>query len=157
MHVIIYVLPSYTSPWFIEILIKVTLVGAFSHVPTHVYLHASVHMASSQLDHVSLLSSLFGQPSRHLETSYRTICSIERATLPWQPQILSGVQGFGCLTLEWLMEPFPSSRLHQRTVTSNPIPSTRWRDDKLYHDAPSDTTPNHLAVVMIALPLLRSH
>ena len=70
MHVIIYVLPSYTSPWFIEILIKVTLVGAFSHVPTHVYLHASVHMASSQLDHVSLLSSLFGQPLRHLETSY---------------------------------------------------------------------------------------
>ena len=70
MHVIIYVLPLYASPWFIEILIKVTLVGAFSHVPTHVYLHVSVYMASSQLGYVSLLSSLFGQPSRHLETSY---------------------------------------------------------------------------------------
>ena len=70
MHVIIYVLPLYASPWFIEILIKVTLVGAFSHVPTHVYLHVFVYMASSQLGYVSLLSSLFGQPSRHSETSY---------------------------------------------------------------------------------------
>lgn len=45
------------------------IVGALFHVSTHEYCHTSIYMASSQLDHVSLLSSLLEQPSRHLETS----------------------------------------------------------------------------------------
>ena len=43
--------------------------GARSHVSTHEYCHASIHVTSSQLGHVSPLSPLLGQPSRHPETS----------------------------------------------------------------------------------------
>lgn len=50
-------------------------------------------------------------------------------------------------------------------LTSTSVRQTRpisghqqdWKDDKLCHDAPSDTAPNSLAVVMIGLSLLRNH
>ena len=47
----------------------VTTMGAISHVSTHECFHASVHMAASLLDHVSLLSPPLEQPLRHSETS----------------------------------------------------------------------------------------
>ena len=45
------------------------IMGARSHVSIHKYCHASIHVASSQLGHVSPLSPLLGQPSRNPETS----------------------------------------------------------------------------------------
>ena len=55
------------------------------------------------------------------------------------------------------MGPFPSLCLYQRTITSIPIPSISWRDDKLYHDASSDTAFSCLVVVMIAMSILLNH
>ena len=42
---------------------------------------------------------------------------------------------------------------------ARPVPNLQqdWKDDKLYHDASFDTTPNRPADVMIALSLLRNH
>ena len=34
---------------------RVNSVGALSHVPTHEYVHASIHVALSQLGHVAIL------------------------------------------------------------------------------------------------------
>ena len=55
------------------------------------------------------------------------------------------------------MGPFPSLSLYQRTIMTSLIPSTSWRDNKLYHDVSFDIAPNRLAVMMIALSLLHSH
>ena len=49
--------------------LKWGIVGALSHVSTQEYFHASIHVASSQLGHVSLLSPFLGQPSSYPETS----------------------------------------------------------------------------------------
>lgn len=46
------------------------IVGTFSHVSTHVYLHASVHVAIPQLNHMSLLPSLSKLLLKHSETFY---------------------------------------------------------------------------------------
>ena len=42
---------------------------------------------------------------------------------------------------------------------ATPVPDLQqdWKDDKLYHDASSDTTPSRPTDVMITLSLLRNH
>ena len=52
---------------------------------------------------------------------------------------------------------FSSLRLCQQTSTSSLIPSIGLKDEKLCHDASSNTTASHLTVAMIALSLLCNH
>ena len=47
------------------------IMGTFSHVSAHIYLHVTVHVAEPQLDYVSLLPSLTRQPSRHSKAFYQ--------------------------------------------------------------------------------------
>ena len=58
-------------------------VGVLSHVSTYECFHVPVHVAPSRLDHVSLLSSLFGPPSRHPRASYpdHLCCRAARSSL----------------------------------------------------------------------------
>ena len=55
------------------------IVGALSHVSTHKYFHASIHVASPQLGHLSILHHYSDNLRGIQRHPFRTICSTEAA------------------------------------------------------------------------------